>query len=247
MQILTIDGISGGQKQLPPTGNFVAASIGCGSVLDLVEIAGRPLGIGGIVPCGPGDNLSCLGRGRLSDRNSAYDTIRTTSGGLDLVEQVADTAELILWEKGENFSPPPRRAPLNLFARVPFGEIPIVPFGVSTGLRVMRAGCPGRKQIRVWVWNPDLNPGDTVDVLLRTRRYSVGFNSADVTGERHGNLEQLLTFSPAIGTLSTLTADDSSIGQAVVELNGAQEMELYLSNNTAGDEWWYVAAELVDP
>lgn len=224
------------------------ATIAPGSILDQCEIDGKLLGIGGVVRVGNGSRVSCAARGRLSDRQGAYPSLRVTPpNGFEQVEQIHDSVELQLW-RADELPIPSRRAHWNQSVFVPFNVIPTTPFATTpVGYRALRVPCPGRQFAYVWFTVPTIGPrsgvGAQLDWMARLRRYGTGDRTEGFAASGHANAEFVNTLMP---NASSVSANDSTLAPAELILYGAEELEILLANNQNPNDGWWVSVELRD-
>lgn len=247
MKQVSIRELAGRSTQLPA--GFTYATIASSSMLDVVEIDGTRLGIGGVASLSAASTVSAVSRGKMTDGGSAYPPIRETRDGFPSVIQVADSVELCLWQACEQPVPCQRRAPWVETARVPFAEVPTLPFttpGASTGRGVFRIGCPGRATATIWIGVPHISGGGrSVSALVRRRAQVVGVSpEADMIG--HSPMQETVTTVTHV--LSPL-GEESTAAPIVVALQGATEIELVLAGRDplTTDSSYYCVIELVDP
>lgn len=252
MLVVNLSNLSGGAAAIPALApDIYACSIASSSTLDVVEVDGRSLGVGGVVPCRPGSTVTCAARGRLSDNQSAFPSIRVTPPGSFLqVEQLSDNVDLILWQRGDCgvVAPPARRANATYTAFVPASAVSTFPvvFAPGVGARALRVPCPGRQIAYVWLWESQVDPDAALSMLIRTRRQATGNAAASVGGVRHANNELVIAYG---NDNSNVTAGDSYRAPEAVDLRGASEIEILLGGKVSGvvTQGWYVSVELVDP
>lgn len=252
MLVVNVSNLSGGNSSIPSLAPDVyACSIASSSTLDVVEVDGRVLGVGGIVPCHGGSPVTAAGRGRLSDQNVAFPSIRVTPPSSFLqVEQTCDNVDLILWQRSDcgAVSPPSRRANASFTSFVAAADVPTFPavFAPNVGRRVLRVPCPGRQKAYIWLWESTKDPDSAVSMLVRTRRQVTGNAASAVAGERHANDETVIDYT---NNPSFVTTGDSRRPPTSIDLVGAHELELLLCSKAIGTVTlgYWVSVELVDP
>ncbi len=249
MEQVIYTGLAFGGASVASTDAYYA-TIAPGSILDQCEIDGKLLGIGGVVRASNGSRISCAARGRLSDRQGAYPSLRVTPpNGFEQVRQIHDAVELQLWRADEIPVPSSKRAHWSQSVFVPYDVIPTVPFssGPPVGYQALRVPCPGRTTAFVWFTVPSIGPrsgpGAQMDWLFRLRRYGTGDRTENFAGSCHGNYEGVNTLPPIV---SFVSANDSSLGPGEILLNGAEELEILLANNQNPNDGWWVSVELRD-
>lgn len=242
---VVIGELSAGNKSAPAqvvSGSL--ASIACGSELDLVEIDGLVLGVGGLVPISPSSTITAKLRSRLSDADGVWENIRDGNGN---VVQVHDSVELSIWGPGEVPVPARRRANKVVHAVVPFEDVPQSAFGANVGVLAIRTGCAGRQRATLWLGQPELSPAGTCKVLVRTRRAGLYSVSAGGPGASANMMnEQIIT--PA-WALSVISVNSGYCEPIPLEITGAVDIEVYLGQQDpdTSDGFWQVSLELEDP